>query len=108
MFRRPQISTLFPYTPLFRSEIPDAIELRHAYEAMRRDLSYSSAPLEVQAMAPAGVPMVVRGVEDPSLGPVVSLSVAGEGTDLLADTAYALPPLSERAAGLLGGSHATS
>src|SRR5690625_1568216 len=73
-----------------RLEIPDAIQLRHAYEAMRRDLSYSSATLEVQAMAPAGVPMVVRSVEDPSLGPVVSLSVAGDATDLLDDIAYAI------------------
>src|SRR5699024_75691 len=43
-----------------RLAIPDAVQLRHAVEAMRRDLSYSSAPLEVQAMAPAGVPMVDR------------------------------------------------
>src|SRR5699024_8818060 len=48
-----------------RLGIPDEVQLRHAVEAMRRDLSYSSAPLEVQAMAPAGVPMVVRSVEDP-------------------------------------------
>src|SRR5690625_461685 len=91
-----------------RLEIPDASQLRHAYEAMRRDLSYSSAPLEVQAMAPAGVPMVVRSVEDPSLGPVVSLSVAGDATDLLDDIAYAIPPFSERAAARLVDAPATS
>ncbi|MGP9682164.1 MULTISPECIES: bifunctional acetate--CoA ligase family protein/GNAT family N-acetyltransferase [unclassified Brachybacterium] len=81
-----------------RLAIPDEIQLRHAVAAMRRDLSYSSAPLEVQAMAPPGVPMVVRSVEDPSLGPVVSLSVAGDATDLLDDIAYAIPPFSEDAA----------
>ncbi len=81
-----------------RLAIPDAVQLRHAVQAMRRDLSYSTAPLEVQAMAPAGVPMVVRSVEDPSLGPVLSLSVAGDATDLLDDIAYAIPPFSETGA----------
>jgi hypothetical protein len=84
-----------------RLGIPDEMQLRHAVEGMRRDLSYSSAPLEVQAMAPAGVPMVVRSVEDPSLGPVVSLSVAGDATDLLDDIAYAIPPFSENGAARL-------
>lgn len=84
-----------------RLDIPDAVQLRHAVEGMRRDLSYSSAPLEVQAMAPAGVPMVARSVEDPSLGPVVSLSVAGDATDLLDDIAYAIPPFSESGAARL-------
>ena len=91
-----------------RLGIPDAVQLRHAIEGMRRDLSYSSAPLEVQAMAPAGVPMVVRSVEDPSLGPVLSLSVAGDATDLLDDIAYAIPPFSERAASRLVDTPATS
>lgn len=86
-----------------RLAIPDEIQLRHAVAAMGRDLSFSSAPLEVQAMAPPGVPMVVRSVEDPSLGPVVSLSVAGDATDLLDDIAYAIPPFSEEGArGLIG------
>ena len=36
-----------------------------------------------------GVPMVVRSVEDPSLGPVLSLSVAGDATDLpFADNSF--------------------
>lgn len=81
-----------------RLAIPDAIQLRHALAQMRADLSYSSAPLAVQSMAPAGVPVVVRSVEDPSVGPVVSLSIAGDATDLLGDIAYALPPLGEAAA----------
>lgn len=81
-----------------RLDITDAVQLRHAHARMREDLSFSSAPLEVQSMAPTGVPMVVRSVEDPSLGPVVSLSVAGDATDLLEDIAYAIPPFSQRAA----------
>src|SRR5699024_5783684 len=81
-----------------RLAIPDAVQLRHAVEAMRRELAYSGAPLEVQAAVPAGVPMVVRSVEDPSLGPAVSLSGAGAATDLLDDIAYAIPPFSESGA----------
>jgi acyl-CoA synthetase (NDP forming)/GNAT superfamily N-acetyltransferase len=91
-----------------RLAIPDAVQLRHAVRAMRRDLSFSSAPLEVQAMAPAGVPMVVRSVEDPSLGPVLSLSVAGDATDLLDDIAYAIPPFSEGGARRLVDAPASS
>lgn len=91
-----------------RLSIPDEVQLRHAVEGMRQDLSFSSAPLEVQAMAPAGVPMVVRSVEDPSLGPVISLSVAGDATDLLDDIAYAIPPFSESGAHHLVDAPATS
>ncbi|MBB5831602.1 bifunctional acetate--CoA ligase family protein/GNAT family N-acetyltransferase [Brachybacterium aquaticum] len=91
-----------------RLDIPDEVQLRHALQSMRRDLAFSSAPLEVQAMAPAGVPMVVRSVEDPSLGPVVSLSVAGDATDLLDDIAYAIPPFSEQGAHRLVDAPATA
>src|SRR5699024_11538295 len=54
------------------------------------------------------VPMLGRRLEDPSLGPVVSLSVAGDATDLLDDIAYAIPPFSERAAARLVDAPATS
>lgn len=91
-----------------RLALPDATQLRHAYQEMRRELSFSTAPLEVQSMAAAGVPVVVRSTEDPSLGPVVSLSVAGDATDLLDDIAYAIPPLSERAAAALVDAPATA
>ncbi|MGY5764393.1 bifunctional acetate--CoA ligase family protein/GNAT family N-acetyltransferase [Brachybacterium sp. DNPG3] len=91
-----------------RLDIEDEEQLRHAFGRMRRDLSFSGAELEVQQMAPAGVPMVVRSVEDPSLGPVVSLSVAGDATDLLEDIAYAIPPFSEQAAAQLVDAPASS
>src|SRR5699024_12682988 len=69
-----------------RLDIPDEVQLRHAVEGMRRDLSYSSAPLEVQAMAPAAVPMVVRSVDVPSLAPVVSISFSVDAAPLLFNT----------------------
>jgi len=52
-------------------------------------------PLEVQAMAPHGVACVVRSVEDPLFGPVISLGVAGDASDLLGDVAYGVPPLTD-------------
>lgn len=52
-------------------------------------------PLEVQAMAPHGVACVLRSAEDPLFGPVVSLGVAGDASDLLGDVAYGVPPLTD-------------
>lgn len=52
-------------------------------------------PLEVQAMAPHGVPCVVRSAEDPLFGPVLSFGLSGDATDLLGDVAYGVPPLTD-------------
>ena len=49
--------------------------------------------LVVQPMAPAGVAFVVRSVEDPLYGPVVSFGLGGDATDLLGDWAHRIPPL---------------
>jgi acyl-CoA synthetase (NDP forming)/predicted GNAT family acetyltransferase len=49
--------------------------------------------LVVQAMAPAGVACVVRSVEDPLYGPVVSFGLAGDATELLGDWSHRIPPL---------------
>ncbi|MFC0675159.1 acetate--CoA ligase family protein, partial [Brachybacterium hainanense] len=76
-----------------RLDLADPAQLAHAFTRMRAELAYSDAPLELQRMAPPGVPVVIRSTEDPSLGPVVSFSVAGDATDLLGDIAYAIPPL---------------
>jgi acyl-CoA synthetase (NDP forming)/GNAT superfamily N-acetyltransferase len=91
-----------------RLDIPDAVQLRHAVAAMRRDLAFSSADLSVQAMAAPGIPVVVRSVEDPSLGPVLAFSLAGDATDLLDDVSYAIPPLDEESVGRLIDGPATS
>ena len=44
-------------------------------------------------MAPPGVACVVRSVEDPLYGPVVSFGLGGDATDLLGDCAHRIPPL---------------
>ncbi|UYG16483.1 GNAT family N-acetyltransferase [Brachybacterium huguangmaarense] len=91
-----------------RLDIPDAVQLRHAHAAMRRELGFSSAPLLVQPMAPTGVAVVVRSQEDPSLGPVVSFSLAGDAADLLGDVAYDIPPFTEAGAARLVARPATA
>ena len=47
----------------------------------------------VQRNAPVGVPVSVRGVEDPLFGPVVSYGVSGPATELLGDRAFRIPPM---------------
>jgi len=91
-----------------RLDIPDAVQLRHAHATMRRQLGFSSAPLLVQPMAPTGVAVVVRSQEDPSLGPVVSFSLAGDAADLLGDVAYDIPPFTEAGAARLVARPATA
>jgi acyl-CoA synthetase (NDP forming)/RimJ/RimL family protein N-acetyltransferase len=52
-------------------------------------------PLEVQAMAPRGSACVIRTVEDPLFGPIVSFGLAGDASDLLGDVSYGVPPLTD-------------
>jgi acyl-CoA synthetase (NDP forming)/GNAT superfamily N-acetyltransferase len=69
--------------------------------------------VEVQAMAPNGVAIVVGVIDDPTFGALVSFGVGGVATELLGDRAYAPTPVSDldaarlvrapRAAPLLSG-----
>jgi acyl-CoA synthetase (NDP forming) len=59
----------------------------------RRLAPLGGSDLVVQAMAPTGVACVVRSVEDPLFGPVVSFGVGGDATELLGDYAHRIPPL---------------
>src|SRR5699024_6682115 len=68
-----------------RLDLADAEELREAVDRMKaiaRGAGLDPA-LEVQSMAPTGVAVVVRSVEDPLFGPVVSFGLAGDAVDLL-------------------------
>jgi acyl-CoA synthetase (NDP forming)/RimJ/RimL family protein N-acetyltransferase len=58
------------------------------------------APLDgdqfvVQRMAPPGVACVIRTVEDPLFGPVVSFGLGGDASELLGDVAHRIPPLTD-------------
>jgi len=77
-----------------RLDIADADELRADVVQMSQRLTrVGGGGLVVQAMVPGGVACVVRSVEDPLYGPVVSFGVCGDATDLLGDWAHGIPPL---------------
>jgi acyl-CoA synthetase (NDP forming) len=77
--------------------------VRHAFDSMLQAFGPAvTADLVVQRMAEMGVPCLVRSVEDPLFGPVVSFGVGGVVTELVEDRAYRIPPLSAPdAAGLV-------
>ena len=71
-------------------------ELADHLQSMRRQLGpLGGEEFVVQAMAPRGVACVVRSVEDPLFGPVVSFGVAGDAIELLDDVAHRIPPLTD-------------
>ncbi|GAA1495798.1 bifunctional GNAT family N-acetyltransferase/acetate--CoA ligase family protein [Paeniglutamicibacter kerguelensis] len=77
-----------------RLNIMDEASLRGNIGHMREVLSpYAAHELEVQSMAPAGQGCVIRAVEDPLLGPVVSFGLSGDAVNLLDDWAHGIPPL---------------
>jgi acyl-CoA synthetase (NDP forming)/RimJ/RimL family protein N-acetyltransferase len=79
-----------------RLGISGPAELSDHLTAMRRTLRpLGGDDFVVQRMAPAGVACVVRTVEDPLFGPVVSFGVGGDASDLLGDVAYRIPPLTD-------------
>jgi acyl-CoA synthetase (NDP forming)/GNAT superfamily N-acetyltransferase len=80
-----------------RLDIADEPELRADVEQMLRRLRpLGGGELAVQRMSGHGVACVVRSVEDPLFGPVVSFGLGGDATELLGDVAHRIPPLTER------------
>lgn len=62
------------------------------------------AHLVVQAAPPVGIDTLIRSVEDPLFGPVVSFGLAGPASTLLGDLAHGIPPLTDvEAAALVTG-----
>jgi acyl-CoA synthetase (NDP forming)/RimJ/RimL family protein N-acetyltransferase len=79
-----------------RLHIADETELRAAYAGMAAQLGAEvSRHFVVQRMAPTGVATVLGSMEDPLFGPIVSFGLAGVATELLADRAFRIPPLSD-------------
>lgn len=77
-----------------RLDIRDAADLRAEFEQMSRSLApYGGGHFEVQRMAPLGQACVVRAIEDPLLGPVLSFGLAGDAVSLLGDWAHRITPL---------------
>jgi acyl-CoA synthetase (NDP forming)/GNAT superfamily N-acetyltransferase len=82
-----------------RLDVADARELRAHVDAMLAGPAGSGggvAPaLLVQAMAPSGISVLVRTLEDPLFGPLVSFGLAGDTTVLLGDVSHRIPPLTD-------------
>ncbi|HXD28137.1 MAG TPA: GNAT family N-acetyltransferase [Arthrobacter sp.] len=77
-----------------RLNITDEQDLRGNIRHMQQVLRpFGADDLEVQTMAASGQGCVVRALEDPLLGPLVSYGLAGDAVDLLDDWAHAIPPL---------------
>lgn len=71
--------------------------LRRVVADMRRQLAkYGSPGLEIQAMAPTGQACIIRAIEDPMMGPVLSFGISGDAVDLLGDWGHAVPPLTDK------------
>lgn len=69
-------------------------EMRDAWQTMNSLIdSRATAGFIVQRHAPGGVPVAIRGVEDPLFGPVVSFGVSGAATELLGDRSFRIPPM---------------
>ncbi|HVX22160.1 MAG TPA: acetate--CoA ligase family protein [Acidimicrobiales bacterium] len=67
--------------------------VEEAYEAMARRLGPAMGGGAVQPMTPPGVEMIVGLVVDPAFGPLVMFGAGGVTSELLADRAFAVPPL---------------
>ncbi|MGP5397167.1 bifunctional acetate--CoA ligase family protein/GNAT family N-acetyltransferase [Arthrobacter rhombi] len=77
-----------------RLNITDETALRQNIRHMQQTLrQYGADDLEVQTMAASGQGCVVRALEDPLLGPLISYGLAGDAVNLLDDWAHAIPPL---------------
>lgn len=78
-----------------RLSIPDKQSLEANFTHMKLLMrNYGVDALEVQSMAPAGQACVVKAVEDPLLGPVISFGLSGDPVNLLDDWAHGVAPLS--------------
>ncbi|KAA1423377.1 GNAT family N-acetyltransferase [Mumia zhuanghuii] len=76
--------------------ISDADDMTEAWAAMTDYIGPPErAMFVVQKMAPPGVPISIRTVEDPLFGPLLSFALSGAASDLLEDRAYRIPPVTD-------------
>jgi acyl-CoA synthetase (NDP forming) len=79
-----------------------ASQVRRAASKMARSVKEAGFGLEgflIQAMAPAGVELIVGVVQDRAFGPLIACGAGGTSTELLGDIAVRLTPLSDHDAG---------
>lgn len=90
-----------------RSELPtvlrhidNADDMRQAWAALvqlSREMQLGDDPAilipVVQPMVPAGASLTIRAIEDPVIGPMVGVGIAGLPADLLGDVTWRVPPV---------------
>ena len=77
--------------------INDPHEMEEAWRSLTAFVGdVDAAGFVVQKVARPGVPLVIRSIEDPLFGPVVSFGIGGPMSELLGDRSYRIPPLSRR------------
>ncbi|WP_324501699.1 GNAT family N-acetyltransferase [Nocardioides sp.] len=77
--------------------IDTAAEMTDAWQTLTGMIADAQhAGFVVQRNAAPGVPVAITSMEDPLFGPVLSFSISGALTELLADRAYRIPPLTEQ------------
>jgi acyl-CoA synthetase (NDP forming) len=69
--------------------------VREAFTSLHTSLGERLEGVLVQRMLPAGVEMVVGGINDPALGPVIMGGTGGVLVELFADTVFRMCPLTE-------------
>jgi acyl-CoA synthetase (NDP forming)/GNAT superfamily N-acetyltransferase len=74
-----------------RLDLPGPDAVRAAFDELSAVTGENA--LQVQRMAPRGVPVVVRVRDDPSLGSLISFGLAGPTFELLGDHAHRAVPL---------------
>ncbi|WP_395298220.1 GNAT family N-acetyltransferase [Kitasatospora hibisci] len=79
-----------------RTGLADDAEVRSAYREFVRRFGAELAGAVVQPMAAPGVELLAGVVQDQVFGPLVVLGLGGTATEVLADRAARLAPLSER------------
>jgi len=84
-----------------RLDLKTEQDVRQAYLDMSARIGDEMTGAIVQRMLPAGVEIIVGGVNYPVFGPLVMVGMGGVLADLLADRAFRVPPLDAAAAGEL-------
>ena len=75
--------------------IADPEEMEEAWRGIAGFLGdVEGAGFVVQKVAPPGVPVLIRSIEDPLFGPVVSFGLGGPMSELLGDRSFRIPPIS--------------
>lgn len=81
-----------------RLDLAGPEDLTQAFTAVQdrmRSVLGRATALDVQAMAPTGTAAVVRAVEDALYGPIVTVGMSGDASELLGDVSYGIPPLTD-------------